>query len=143
MDGTAAREIFGRAAADGCRCWCTPGTACARSPTPWPTSPALPDLRLILGHSTFIDMPRAVDVLAPHPNVYFETSVVRAYDLFAVLDAIDPARVLYGSDLPYASSANALHELAVMANIANVEPSGIADLFGGNLLRLLRSGPAR
>jgi uncharacterized protein len=50
----------------------------------------IPDLRLILGHCTFIDMPRAVAVLASNSNVYFETSVVRAYDLFAVLDAIDP-----------------------------------------------------
>jgi predicted TIM-barrel fold metal-dependent hydrolase len=50
----------------------------------------IPDLRLILGHCTFIDVPRAVAVLASYSNVYFETSVVRAYDLFAVLDAIDP-----------------------------------------------------
>jgi predicted TIM-barrel fold metal-dependent hydrolase len=104
---------------------------------------AHPDLRLVLGHSTFIDMPRAVGVLARYPNVYFETSVVRAYDLFAVLDAIDPARVLYGSDLPYASSANALHELAVMANIAGVDPKRYADLFGGNLLRLLDAEAVR
>jgi predicted TIM-barrel fold metal-dependent hydrolase len=98
---------------------------------------ALPDLRLILGHSTFIDMPRAVKVLAPYPNIYFETSVVQAFDLFTVLDTIDPARVLYGSDLPYASSANSLHELAVMANVAGVDKAHYENLFGGNLLRLL------
>jgi len=126
-----------------CRYSFTPGTVWAPSPTTWPASPALPDLRLILGHSTFIDMPRAVAVLAPYPNVYFETSVVQAFDLFAVLDAIDPARVLYGSDLPYGSSAHALHELAVMANIAGVHPAHYADLFGGNLLRLLDSGADR
>ncbi|GFJ86509.1 amidohydrolase family protein [Phytohabitans rumicis] len=76
-------------------------------------------------------------MLAPYPNLYFETSVVRAYDLYAVLDTIDPSRVLYGSDLPYASSANSLHELAVMANIAGIDVARFADLFGGNLLRLL------
>ncbi|HZM83933.1 MAG TPA: hypothetical protein VFC19_50085, partial [Candidatus Limnocylindrales bacterium] len=63
-----------------------------------------------------------------------------AYDLFEVLDTIGPFRVLYGSDLPYASSANSLHELAVMANIVGVEAAHFADLFGGNLLRLLGRG---
>jgi hypothetical protein len=50
---------------------------------------------------------------------------------------IDPARVLYGSDLPYAGSANSMHELAVVANIAGVDSAHYASLFGGNLLRLL------
>jgi len=144
VDGPAAREIFARAAADGLPVLVHTGYGMrAVSDVLAGIAATLPDLRLILGHSTFIDMPRAVGVLAPYPNVYFETSVVRAYDLFAVLDAIDPARVLYGSDLPYASSANALQELAVMANIANVGPERYADLFGGNLLRLLGAGPAR
>jgi hypothetical protein len=67
---------------------------------------------MLAEHIRASSMPRAVAVLAPYPNVYFETSVVPAYDLFTVLDATDPARVLYGSDLPYGSSANALHELA-------------------------------
>ena len=144
LDGPAAKEIFARAAADRLPVLVHTGYGMrAVSDVLAGIAAALPELRLILGHSTFIDMPRAVDVLAPYPNVFFETSVVRAYDLFAVLDAVDPARVLYGSDLPYASSANALHELAVMANIANVGPERYADLFGGNLLRLLGSGSVR
>src|SRR4029079_9351694 len=40
-------------------------------------------------------------------------------------------------------SAHGLHELAVMANIAGVHPAHYADLFGGNLLRLLDSGADR
>jgi uncharacterized protein len=140
LDAPAAMEIYARAAADRLPVLVHTGYGMrAVSDDLAGIAGALPDLRLILGHSTFIDMPRAVAVLAPYPNVYFETSVVPAYDLFAVLDAIDPARVLYGSDLPYASSANALHELAVMANIAGVHPAHYADLFGGNLLRLLDS----
>lgn len=123
-----------------CRYSFTPGTAWAPSPTTWPASPAR--FRTFASSSATplsSTWPRAVAVLAPYPNVYFETSVVQAFDLFAVLDAIDPARVLYGSDLPYGSSAHALHELAVMANIAGVHPAHYADLFGGNLLRLLDS----
>ena len=138
LDSPAARELFVRAAADGLPVLIHTGYGMhAVSDELAAIAEALPDLLLILGHSTFIDMPRAVEVLVPYPNVFFETSVVRAYDLFTVLDMIDPARVLYGSDLPYASSANSLHELAVMANIAGIDSAHFANLFGGNLLRLL------
>ncbi len=138
MNSPAAQELFARAAADGLPVLIHTGYGMRGvSDDLASLADALPDLLLILGHSTFIDMPRAVAVLAGYPNVYFETSVVRAYDLFTVLDMIDPARVLYGSDLPYASSANSLHELAVMANIAGVDSAHFANLFGGNLLRLL------
>jgi predicted TIM-barrel fold metal-dependent hydrolase len=141
LDSPAVREIFGHAAADGLPVLVHTGYGTpAVSAELAAIARELPDLRLILGHSTFIDMPRAVVVLAAYPNIYFETSVVRAYDLFAVLDTISPSRVLYGSDLPYASSANSLHELAVMANIVGVEVAYFADLFGGNLLRLLGRG---
>jgi predicted TIM-barrel fold metal-dependent hydrolase len=138
LDSPAARDLLARAAADGLPVLVHTGYGMgAVSDDLAGLAKALPDLLLIVGHSTFIDMPRAVSVLAPYPNIYFETSVVQAFDLFTVLDMIDPARVLYGSDLPYASSANSLHELAVMANIAGVDTAHYAGLFGGNLLGLL------
>ncbi len=141
LDSPAVRELFGRAAADGLPVLVHTGYGAGAVSTELAeVAQELPDLKLILGHSTFIDMPRAVTILAAFPNIYFETSVVRAYDLFAVLDTISPSRVLYGSDLPYASSANSLHELAVMASIAGVDVARFADLFGGNLLRLLGRG---
>ena len=144
LDSPAAKELFARAAADGLPVLIHTGYGMgAVSDDLAALAEALPDLPVILGHSTFIDMPRAVAVLAPYPNVYFETSVVRAYDLFAVLDVMDPDRVLYGSDLPYANSANSLHELAVMANIAGIDIAHFAKLFGGNLLRLLASKARR
>jgi len=141
LGSPAAREVFGQAAADGLPVLVHTGYGTGAVSTELAEiARELPDLRLILGHSTFIDMPRAVTVLAAYPNIYFETSVVRAYDLFEVLDTISPSRVLYGSDLPYASSANSLHELAVMANIVGIESARFADLFGGNLLRLFGRG---
>jgi predicted TIM-barrel fold metal-dependent hydrolase len=141
LDSPAVWELCGRAAADGLPLLVHTGYGMpAASAELAAIAGTLPDVRLILGHSTFIDMPRAVTVLGAYPNVYFETSVVRAYDLFSVLDTIDPSRVLYGSDLPYASSANSMHELAVMANIAGVDIASFEDLFGGNLLRLLGRG---
>jgi len=141
LGSPAAREVFGQAAADGLPVLVHTGYGTGAVSTELAAiARELPDLLLILGHSTFVDMPRAVAVLAAYPNIYFETSVVGAYDLFEVLDTIGPFRVLYGSDLPYASSANSLHELAVMANIVGVEAAHFADLFGGNLLRLLGRG---
>lgn len=141
LDAPAVRELFGQAAADGLPILVHTGYGIgAVSAELAAIAQEIPDLRLILGHSTFIDMPRAVTALAAYPNIYFETSVVQAYDLFEVLDTISPFRVLYGSDLPYASSANSLHDLAVMANITGVEAAHFADLFGGNLLRLLGKG---
>ncbi|MQA24037.1 MAG: amidohydrolase family protein [Micromonosporaceae bacterium] len=98
-------------------------------------------LELILGHSSFIDMPDALRVLAPYSNVYFETSVVRVYDLFTLLSSVDPGRVLYGSDLPYASSYSALQVLVTIAHFAGLGHERLPDLLGGNLLRLLRGRP--
>ena len=138
VDSPAVGELFVRAAADGLPVLIHTGFGMGPiSDDVASLAKALPELMLILGHATFIDMPRAVAVLAPYPNIYFETSVMPAYDLFTVLDTIDPARVLYGSDLPYASSYNSLQELAVMANVAGVDRAHYADLFGGNLQRLL------
>lgn len=138
VDSPAAQEVFARAAADGLPVLMHTGYGMgAVSDDLVALAEAFPDLVLILGHSTFIDMQRAVRMLAAYPNVYFETSVVPAYDLFTVLDTIDPARVLYGSDLPYGSTTNSLHEVAVMANIAGVDIAQFPNLFGGNLLRLL------
>jgi predicted TIM-barrel fold metal-dependent hydrolase len=96
-----------------------------------------PDLQLILGHASFIDMPRALRVLAPYPNVYFETSVVRIYDLFQVLREVDPSRIMYGSDKPYSSSTVSLQAMGIMATMAGVPADRLPDLLGGNLLRVL------
>jgi hypothetical protein len=100
------------------------------------------ELKLILGHSSFIDMPDALRVLAPYPNVFFETSVVRVYDLFTLLSSVDPHRVLYGSDLPYASAYSSLQALITIAHFAGVGRSHLPDLLGGNLLKLLPPEPA-
>jgi len=138
LDSPAVRDLFAQAASDGLPVLVHTGFGMGPvSDTVADLAKAVPDLQLILGHSTFIDMPRAVAVLAPYPNVYFETSVVQAYDLFAVLDTIDPERVLYGSDLPYAGSGNSLRDLAVIASVAGIDKAHYAGLFGGNLLRLL------
>jgi predicted TIM-barrel fold metal-dependent hydrolase len=138
LDSPTVRDLFAQAASDGLPVLVHTGFGMGPvSETVADLAKAMPHLQLILGHSTFIDMPRAAAVLAPYSNVYFETSVVQAYDLFTVLDTIDPARVLYGSDLPYAGSGSSMRDLAVIASVAGIDKAHYAGLFGGNLLRLL------
>jgi hypothetical protein len=99
------------------------------------------NLKLVLGHSSFIDMPDALRVLAPYPNVYFETSVVKVYDLFILLSSVDPRRVLYGSDLPYASTYSAIQAIVTIAHFAGLGKDRLPDMLGGNLLRLIPPFP--
>ncbi len=132
------QPLFARAAADGLPILVHTGlgmTAITDDLAALATD--FPDLKLVLAHSSFIDMPDALRVLAAYPNVYFETSVVRMYDLFTVLCTVDPQRVIYGSDLPYASSYTALLTLVMTAYFARVDPTWLPDLLGRNLLRLI------
>src|SRR3712207_7670107 len=47
-----------------------------------PTVDRLPDLRLLLGHCAMVEVLAAARAFAGHPNVLFETSVVKAMDLY-------------------------------------------------------------
>jgi len=98
-------------------------------------------LTLLLAHSSFIEMNQALRVLGPRSNVYFETSVVPAYDLIEVLTTVDPSRVIFGSDLPYADCYTGIQSLAVMASFAGIGVDRLPDLLGGNLLRILNRRP--
>ncbi|MGH3715684.1 MAG: amidohydrolase family protein [Micromonosporaceae bacterium] len=138
LASSVARPLFARAAADGLPVLLHTGFGMhAITDELAGLAAEFGELKLILGHSSFIDMPDALRVLAPYPNVYFETSVVRVYDLFTLLSSVDPARVLYGSDLPYASSYSALQTLITIAHFAGLGTDHLPDLLGGNLLRLL------
>ncbi len=138
LASSVARPLFARAAADGLPVLVHTGFGMnAITDELAGLAAEFGELRLILGHSSFIDMPDALRVLAPYSNVYFETSVVRLYDLFTLLASVDPRRVLYGSDLPYASSYTALQTLVTIAHFAELGSEVLPDLLGGNLLRLL------
>lgn len=142
IGASVARPLFARAAADGLPVLIHTGygmTAIADELAG--LAAEFTELKLILGHSSFIDMPDALRVLAPYPNVYFETSVVKVYDLFTLLASVDPGRVVYGSDLPYASTYSAIQALVTIAHFAGVDKDLLPDLLGGNLLRLLPPVP--
>ncbi len=100
-----------------------------------PTIEARPDLRLILGHAAMVEVPEAVRVFEPYPNVLFETSVVRAADLYVLFSTLDPARICYGSDVPYGDFPSTLHGTLAAAAAAGVPERALAGVLSGNIRR--------
>ena len=100
-----------------------------------PTIERLPELRLILGHSAMVELLRATRAFKDHPNVLFETSVVRAKDLFVLFYSLDPARICYGSDIPYGDLPSTLHATLGAADAAGLSEEEISGVLSGNIRR--------
>ena len=99
----------------------------------FPTIEANPGLRLILGHCAMIEVLEAVRAFEDHPNVLFETSVVRAKDLYVLFSSLDPGRICYGSDIPYGDLPSTLHATLAAAEAAGVPEDEIPGILSGNI----------
>jgi predicted TIM-barrel fold metal-dependent hydrolase len=100
-----------------------------------PTIEARPELRLILGHSAMIEVLDAVRTFEGHPNVLFETSVVRAKDLYVLFSSLDPSRICYGSDIPYGDLPSTLHGTLATAEAAGVPEAALPGILSENIRR--------
>jgi predicted TIM-barrel fold metal-dependent hydrolase len=100
-----------------------------------PTVEALPELRLILGHAAMIEVLDAVRAFEGHPNVLFETSVVRAKDLYVLFSSLDPSRICYGSDIPYGDLPSTLHATLAAAEAAGVPEAALPGILSENIRR--------
>ncbi|MDP8952450.1 MAG: amidohydrolase family protein [Actinomycetota bacterium] len=100
-----------------------------------PTIERLPDLRLILGHSAMVELLAATRAFKDHPNVLFETSVVRAKDLFVLFRSLEPSRICYGSDIPYGDLPSTLHASLVAAAAAGLSEEEISGVLSENIRR--------
>ena len=100
-----------------------------------PTVERLPELRLILGHSAMVELLAATRAFEDHPNVLFETSVVKAKDLYVLFCSLDPARICYGSDIPYGDLPSTLHSTLRAADAAGLSEEEIAGVLSGNIRR--------
>ena len=100
-----------------------------------PTVEANPNLRLILGHSAMVEVPEAVRAFEDHPNVLFETSVVRAADLYVLFGTLDPSRICYGSDIPYGDLPSTLHATLAAAEAAGVSEEALPGILSENIRR--------
>lgn len=138
IDDPIAAPIFARAEADGLPVLVHTGWGRDR---PADSAAAVatrhPSLRLVLGHACFAELGRAIQLLQPCENVFFETSVVPVYDLVRLLAELGPERLLFGSDVPYRTLAGSLQAL-VGATIAAGQPREVVrPVLGDNLARLL------
>lgn len=100
-----------------------------------PTVEKHPELRLILGHSAMIEVLEAVRMFEDHPNVLFETSVVQFKDLYVLFSTLDPARIAYGSDIPYGDLPSTLYATLAAAEAAGVTDEALTGVLSGNIRR--------
>lgn len=100
-----------------------------------PTVERLPDLRLILGHAAMVELVAAIRAFEDHPNVLFETSVVKAKDLFVLFRSLNPSRVCYGSDIPYGDLPSTLHATLRAADAAGLSGEEISGVLSHNIAR--------
>jgi uncharacterized protein len=100
-----------------------------------PTVEAIPELRLILGHAAMVEVLEAARAFEGHPNVLFETSVVRAKDLYELFSSVDPSRICYGSDIPYGDLPSTLHGTLATAEAAGVPEAALPGLLSENIRR--------
>jgi predicted TIM-barrel fold metal-dependent hydrolase len=95
----------------------------------------LPDLRLILGHSAMVEVLAATRIFEDNPNVLFETSVVPEKDLFVLFCSLDPARICYGSDIPYGDLPSTLHATLAAADAVGLSGAELTGVLSGNIRR--------
>lgn len=95
----------------------------------------LPELRLILGHAAMIELLAATRAFKDHPNVLFETSVVRATDLYVLFCSLEAGRICYGSDIPYGDLPSTLHATLGAADAAGLTEEEISGVLSSNIRR--------
>jgi predicted TIM-barrel fold metal-dependent hydrolase len=99
------------------------------------TIEAHPGLRLVLGHAAMVEVLDAARAFADHPNVLFESSVVKAVDLYELCSSVDPSRICFGSDIPYGDLPSTLHALLAAAEAAGVPDEALPGILSENIRR--------
>ncbi len=100
-----------------------------------PTVEARPELRLILGHAAMVEVLEVARAFEEHPNVLFETSVVRAKDLYELCCSVHPSRIAFGSDIPYGDLPSTLHSILAAAQAAGVPDEALPGILSENIRR--------
>jgi predicted TIM-barrel fold metal-dependent hydrolase len=136
LDDTRVARLFEMAAATDLPILVHAGFAMERIVEPLlPTVERLPELRLILGHAAMVELLAATRAFSDYPNVLFETSVVKAKDLYVLFCSMDPARICYGSDIPYGDLPSTLHATLLAADAAGLTEKELSGVLSGNIRR--------
>ncbi|MBD3164126.1 amidohydrolase family protein [Candidatus Woesearchaeota archaeon] len=98
---------------------------------------SFPKLKLIIGHSGFVDIENMIKKLGNEDNVLFDTSTVKMFDLFDLLKKVDYHKIAFGSDAPYYDMDLALECLIDAAITVGKTANQIKKLLGGNMQKWL------
>jgi predicted TIM-barrel fold metal-dependent hydrolase len=95
-----------------------------------------PGARLILAHCGVGAFEYVVPRVREFDNVYFDTSWWNPADLWALFRMVPSDRILYASDVPFASPAEGLILTGRIAVQAGLSPEQIRGVMGGQIERL-------
>ena len=96
-----------------------------------------PGASLILAHAGISELGWIAPVAAELPNLLFDTAWWQIGDLLALFATIPPARIVYGSDMPYGSSL--FHAFAFLrcAAAVGLGEDALVSIAGGQLGRVV------
>jgi uncharacterized protein len=92
-----------------------------------------PKLRMLIGHSGFLDLKNVIRNLGDRKNILFDTSTLRVFDLFDLLKKVDYRKIAFGSDMPYYDIDLALEGLVDSAISVSKPVHQIRAILGGNV----------
>ena len=101
--------------------------------------PDLPILIIHIGGAAFHDLSRAsIEIAREHPTMTLIGSAVRAPSILTAVKTLGPERVCFGSDTPFEfMHVEVAKYHALLDDHLGSKP--MADVMGGNILRVLRS----
>jgi hypothetical protein len=136
LDDERVARLFGMAAEADLPVLIHTGFAMRRVVKPLlPTLEAHPELRVILGHASMVEVLEAARAFEDNSNILFETSVVSAKDLYVLFNSVEAGRVCYGSDIPYGDIPSTLHAVLRAAEAAGVPEKQFPAVLAGNIRR--------
>ena len=107
-----------------------------------------PGARLILAHAGISDLGWLPPAAAELPNLLFDTAWWQVWDLLALFAHMPPARIVYGSDMPYGSPVYSALSALRCAAAVGLHGDALAAIAGAQLERvvagedLIELGPA-
>ena len=97
---------------------------------------AHPGARCILAHAATGVFDQVVPYVDELPNLFFDTSWWNPSDLFALFRLVPPSRILYASDIPFASPAEAILLTGRIGLEAGLSETQMRSVLGGQAARL-------
>lgn len=99
----------------------------------------VPEVKIILGHAAFVDMDNVIKIVKDMSNIYFDTSAIRTYDLYNLINQIPSDRILFGSDYPFYNYPLSLEMLLHTCLTYKKPINSIKRMLGENLLRIVKN----